>query len=121
MKLRSLLSGKRVAVAAAAGALASVALAAPAFANSTSCSLGSSGGYCETVYINANYSGHYIDYKVCGNNVKSTSFAIRDYWNGVAVRTGSTAGCAVGRVTGLSSLYRLELRGTTSASGTISS
>ncbi|MFG1840255.1 hypothetical protein [Micromonospora sp. NPDC049175] len=116
-------SKARMLAAVAVGVLASTFIVAPAFANSVSCTVsGPISGSCETYYIPANGSGHYIKYNVCTPFQGGESFRIRDYYNGKVVKSGSVSyfGCTSGKVNGLYALYRLEIEGTPYGSGNIS-
>jgi hypothetical protein len=104
-----------VVVAAVAGIATSVLAGAPAQAASTSCSLGygTGTGSCQSVYMNSNYTGHFMDYQVCGGQL-GVVWRIRDYNSQVVVRSGSITSanqCKTGRVNGLYSIYRVELEG----------
>ncbi|MFC4063797.1 hypothetical protein [Actinoplanes subglobosus] len=121
--MASNLRKKGLAAAAVAGVAASVMVGTPALAISDGCSLTSVGSLtsCQSLYINANYSGHFIDWRVCGGTL-GTNWRVRDYTGGVVVGSGivNTAQCKSGRINGLYSIYRIELyAGTPGASGTI--
>lgn len=104
---------KPLALAAAAGLAAAVLVApAPAMASSVSCSTGASSGYCESVYLNSNYTGRFMDWRVCGG-VLGANWRVRDYTGSRVVGSGTVGigSCRNGRINGLYSIYRIEIHG----------